>query len=372
MVDLVQNQYAPDYVSPPGETLLETLETIGMSQADLAERTGKAIKTINEIVQGKAPITPETALQFERVLGVPARFWNNREQRYREFLAQAGERERLQAYVGWLKQVPLKAMCQYGWIRCLDDEIEQLREVLQFFGVATPDQWQTIWLSPQASFRRSPAFETDPVAVAAWLRQGELNAQRLSCKTYNATRFRAVLAEVRQLTHQSPEDFQAELIRLCATAGVAVVFVPELPKVRASGATRWLTPTKALIQLSLRYKSDDHLWFAFFHEAGHLLLHGKREVFIDLDDRNRDGKEQEADKFAADCLIPAPQWRRFARQTRYSKEQILAFAAEAGVAPGIVVGRLQHDKLLPPSHCNDLKRRLEWASVTNATVASKS
>lgn len=369
MVNRIQNQYAPDYVSPPGETLLETLETLGMSQADLAERTGKAIKTINEIVQGKAPITPETALQFERVLGVPARFWNNREQRYRESLAQAGERERLQAHVGWLKQAPVKAMCQLGWIRCLADEIEQLREVLQFFGVASPDQWQAIWLSPQASFRCSPAFEADPVAVAAWLRRGEFEAQRLPCEAYDVARFRAALTEVRQLTQQPPEVFQAELIRLCATAGVAVVFVPELPKVHVSGATRWLTPTKALIQLSLRHKSDDHLWFTFFHEAGHILHHGKREFFIDIDDRDGDDKEQAADKFAADCLIPAPQWRRFARQTRYSKEQILAFAAEAGVAPGIVVGRLQHDKLLPPSHCNDLKRRLDWASDAAAVVA---
>lgn len=369
MVKRIENQYTPDYVSPPGETLLETLETIGMSQADLAERTGKAIKTINEIVQGKAPITPETALQFERVLGVPARFWNNREQRYREFLAQAGERERLQAFVGWLEQVPIKAMCRLGWIRSLNDEIEQLREVLQFFGVTTPEQWRAIWLSPQASFRRSPAFEADPVAVAAWLRRGELEAQRLPCEPYEAARFRAVLAEVRQLTHHSPDVFQTELIRLCAKAGVAVVFVPELPKVRASGATRWLTPTKALIQLSLRYKSDDHLWFTFFHEAGHLLLHGKREVFIDQDDHDGDDKERAADKFAADYLIPAPQWRRFARQTRYSRERIMAFAVDAGIAPGIVVGRLQHDKLLPPSHCNDLKRRLDWANDATAVVA---
>jgi hypothetical protein len=178
-----------------------------------------------------------------------------------------------------------------------------------------------------------------------------------------------VLAEVRQLTQQPPEVFQAELVRLCATAGVAVVFVPELPKMHVSGATRWLTPTKALIQLSLRYKSDDHLWFTFFHEAGHIVQHGKREFFIDFDDRDGDDKEQAADKFAADCLIPAPQWRRFARQTRYSKEQILAFATDAGIAPGIVVGRLQHDKLLPPSHCNDLKRRLDWASDAAVVVA---
>jgi addiction module HigA family antidote len=99
MVSPIQNQYNPDYVSPPGETLLETLEVLRMSQAELAGRTGKALKTINEIVKGKAPITPETALQLERVLGVPARFWNNRERRYREFQAQVREREYLQTHV---------------------------------------------------------------------------------------------------------------------------------------------------------------------------------------------------------------------------------------------------------------------------------
>ncbi len=84
-------QYIPDFVSPPGETLLEVLETRGMSQAELAERTGRPKKTINEIIKGKTAITPETALQFEFVLGVPARFWNQREQNYREFLARQRE-----------------------------------------------------------------------------------------------------------------------------------------------------------------------------------------------------------------------------------------------------------------------------------------
>jgi addiction module HigA family antidote len=95
----IQNQYAPDHVSPPGETLLETLEAIGMTLVELAERTGKSPKTINEIVKGIAPITPETALQFERVLGVPARFWNNRERQYRKFLAHREERGQIEKSV---------------------------------------------------------------------------------------------------------------------------------------------------------------------------------------------------------------------------------------------------------------------------------
>jgi HTH-type transcriptional regulator/antitoxin HigA len=361
MASQVRNQYSPDSVSLPGDTLLETLETIGMTQAELAERTGRTKKTINEIIQGKAPITPDTALQLERVLGVPARFWNNRERHYREYLARAEERERLQESIEWLDQVPVAAMCKMHWIERRQDKVEQLREVLNFFGVASPKQWARVWLDSRAAFRQSPAFEADPGAIAAWLRMGEIQAQFISCAPYDDDCFRAKLKQIRSLTLEPSEVFQPELVRLGARCGVAVVFVPELPKIRTWGTTYWLTPVKALIQLSLRYRSDDHLWFTFFHEAGHILLHGKRDVFIEASEsEERDEKEEEADKFAADWLISPSDWRRIAGCVRYSKDMIREFAAELGIAPGIVVGRLQHDGYLPPSHCNELKRRFEW------------
>ena len=89
-----KNSYMPDMVSYPGETVLETIEAYGMSQAELAERMGRPKKTVNEIIHGKAAITPETALQLERVLNVAPRFWMNREQQYREAVARATERTR--------------------------------------------------------------------------------------------------------------------------------------------------------------------------------------------------------------------------------------------------------------------------------------
>ncbi len=84
MASTLQNEFYPDYVSPPGETLSDTLETIGMSQAELAKRIGCPFKTINEIIQKKAAITTEIALQFELVLNIPASFWLQRERQYRE------------------------------------------------------------------------------------------------------------------------------------------------------------------------------------------------------------------------------------------------------------------------------------------------
>ena len=357
----VKNQYNPDVVSPPGETLLELLQTLGITQVELSERIGKSPKHINKIIKGEAPIVPETALQLEHALRVPAQFWNNRERRYREFLAYKEERERMQEQVEWLERLPLQTLQKWGWIEKFDDAVDQLREVLSFFGVVSPKQWEVLWLQPEAAFRQSPVFKAEPYAVAAWLRKGELEAQQVDCAPFNKKKFKAALREIRSLTGKSPQLFQQEIVRLSAEAGVAVVFVPALDKTRASGATRWLKPDKALIQLSLRYKSDDQFWFTFFHEAAHILHHSKREVFIDVETVADDEREREANKFAADFLISPEDWRRFARQEHYySREEILDFAATLDVAPGIVVGRLQHEDYLDYKYCNSLKRKLTW------------
>jgi len=356
MGNIKQNEYFPNYASPPGDTLLEIIEDLGMTQAELADRTGRPKKTINEIIKGKAAITPETALQFERVLGVPAHLWNQREKYYRELLAQQEERERLEKQLAWLKKFPLKEMVKRGWLESYKDSVDQMCEVLRFFGIASPEQWQ----ATSAAFRQTKAFTVHEGAVAAWLRRGELLAQQLPTEPYKPRLFRATLAQLRALTKEPPKTFVPQLTVKCAASGVAVVFVPELPGARVSGATRWLTPTKALLQLSFRYQTADQVWFSFFHEAGHILLHGKRLVFLETEAQaEQEEKEAEANRFAADLLIPPAQWQTFLTTQDYSsKAAICSFATALDLAPGIVVGRLQHEKLLPFASHNDLKQRL--------------
>jgi len=361
MSETIRNEYAPDFVSPPGETLEEVLEMRAMSQAELAERTGRPKKTINEIVKGKAAITPETALQFELVLGVPAAFWTSREQQYREALARSKEIVSLETQVSWLQRIPYREMVKMGWLREEPQKAKQLQQVLMFFGVASPERWDQLWEGQQAAFRRSPTFESDPGAVAAWLRKGEIEAQKIQSADYNPARFKEALRYVRRLTRDLPPDFASLVVRECCAAGVRVVFVPELPGTRAWGATRWLTSTTALIQLSLRYKTDDHLWFTFFHEAGHTLLHGKREYFLEGDDQERDAKESEADSFALEWLIPQKDYTVFRRLGARGCGAVSRFAYQLGIAPGIVVGRLQHDGVLAHNQCNDLKKKIGWA-----------
>ncbi|MDA8234671.1 MAG: HigA family addiction module antitoxin [Clostridia bacterium] len=357
-----KTKFKPQFAIPPGETVLETIEAIGMSQAELAARTGRPLKTINEIIKGKTAITPETALQFERVLGVSATFWNNLETNYREALATIEERNRLEKQVEWLRYFPLKKLYQLGAINKSADPVEGLTAVLNFFGVSSPDAWEKLWLSPEVAFRKSPVYQSSPYTIATWMRLGEIAAQKIKCQPYDKEKFKQAIVTIRELTIEDTNVWYSEVIRLCAEGGVAVIFVPELPKTHVSGVTRWLSDKKALIQLSLRHKTNDHLWFTFFHEAAHILLHGKKDVFIEGAVFDSE-KEEEANRFSREFLIPPQKFREFLKSTsRFSQEAILLFAKSINVAPGIVVGRLQHDSFVPRSHFNKLKQyyKFEW------------
>jgi len=355
--------FSPDYSVPPGRTLLEILETVGISQAELAERTGRPKKTVNEIIKGKAAITPDTALQLERVLGRPyAGFWISLEQQYRASLARLQEREMLSKHTEWLSDLPIGDMISRGWIRAQRDKVDMVRELLGFFAVASPEAWEDVWRTYRkaTAFRRSANHSDNFGVMAAWLRRGEIEGRDLECEPFNASRFKAALRKIRNLTTEEPNRACELTIEECAAAGVAVVLVPELPKLRLFGATRWLSAEKALLQLSLHYKRDDQFWFSFFHEAGHILLHGKRNIFVEHAGSD-DLDEQEANKFASDYLVPLDEYIDFCAGGDFKRSTILKFSRRIGISPSIVVGRLQHDKIIKFSEHNDLHTRLDWA-----------
>lgn len=355
-------RYEPDYGTRPGEVLEAYLSARGMTKAELASRCGRPTKTISEIIHGKAAITPETALQLERVLGRPASLWQNLEASYRLHLAEKGEKGSFSGHAGWAKKFPVKLMVERG---CIDEpatDADLVEKLLRFFGVGTVAGWEANFGQMQVAYRRSPAFKAAPESVTTWIRLGEVAGDSVECAPFDKTHFKNVLLQCRALTAKPFPDVHEKLIALCASVGVAVVFVPELPKTHLSGIARWLTKDKALVQLSLRYKTSDHLWFTFFHEAGHILLHGKKAIFIDENGSDMSELEHEANRFASDLLIPAAAWGQFERARDFSAASVKRFAVKQGIAPGIIVGRLQHQKAIPFSFLNDLKERLDWGS----------
>jgi HTH-type transcriptional regulator / antitoxin HigA len=140
-----------------------------------------------------------------------------------------------------------------------------------------------------------------------------------------------------------------------------VVWIRQTPKCRASGATQWLDG-RPLIQLSLRYKKKDSLWFTFFHEAGHVLLHPNVE-FVETKDDKADPREIEANEFAGDLLIPPDDFEHLKDMApRYSKAAVLRFAATLRIDPGVVVGRLHKEKLIPFKNLQRLRTTVDWTN----------
>ncbi|WP_449258332.1 HigA family addiction module antitoxin [Chlorobium limicola] len=334
---------AREVISCPGDTLAEHLEYIGMSQAELADRMGRPKKTINEIIRGKAQITPETALQLERVVGIPADFWMKKEQNYRLRLAGIDEAEKLLDDADRIKRFPLKELIQKGWINCEKGLEHEKNALLSFFRVASLQAYENVCQQQlyATAYRMSEKCSKDPYAVAAWLRQGERQAESLQAAVYDKKAFEEALLDIKTRLVVMDEGFLAGLQESCLRAGVKVVFTPCLQKAPLNGSTRWMNDTP-LIQLSDRFKRNDIFWFTFFHEAAHILKHNKRDVFIEGTDYSCDGKkkEEEADSWAADYLVSRKDERRMLQTPLLVREDFERYAAEIGTHPAIVAGRL--------------------------------
>jgi len=352
--------YEPDYAVVPGASLAELLEDTGMTQAELARRTGISAKHINMIIKGSANLSPQTALKLEHVLPVPARVWNALEANYQGHLSRLDEARQLEQHIGWASSQLIKRLAEKQLISATKDRIQQLREVLRFFGVSNIAAWDDVWSASAGAAYRKAKLEGDPVALAAWMRLGELAAAEVETPPFDRAAFEQILPAARRLTMvRDLSVWLPQLEELCRAAGVVLIVKAELPKARVNGIARWLSPTKALIQLSVRHKRDDIFWFSFFHECGHLLLHSKRSgprdvppTFVDTG-KGSGTIETEADSFASNLLIPHALEPRLAGVNSLAAAR--QFAAEIGVSPGIVVGRLHHlDLKQPPWGIKDL------------------
>ena len=348
-----------DWASPPGDLIEEVLEDCGWTRAELAQRLDFSAKHVNELLKGRAPITADTAERLERVLGHDAGFWLRLEANYQQDLVRLQQLDALASQKDWLKELPLSWLKQQGWVESCSHAGQQVAACLKFFAVASVEAWRERYGQPLAVYRTSKSFATQQGALACWLRRAEIEAAAIACRAYEAKSFREALQQLRGLSCEpDPSVFVPRLQALAAASGVAVVFVPAPPGCRVSGATRWLSSERALIALSLRHKTNDHLWFTLFHEAGHLLKHGKKATFVDGLDGLDAEQEAEADRFAADQLIPPAEARKL--QGLRSEQEVKAVADALGIAPGIVVGRMQHEKWLPHNYLNYLKVSYHW------------
>ncbi len=337
-----------------------------LQPADLAVALDMTLNEVRGLISGIAALTPAYAHGLAGVFGGSPHYWLTRDEHFRADVTSVPIERRAEA--AWLKTLPYGDLVKFGWLKPSKNEAERAQALLDFFGIQHSAQWPLRY--PVAGygslFRTSNAFETRHEAVATWLRQGERVAAQIECAPWDRATFRAKLIEARSLTkNRHPAKFFPELRRLCAECGVALVASPTPSGCFASGATQFLNRRKALLMLSFRFKSDDQFWFSFFHEAGHLVLHDIDAVFID-DALNGDSpEEQEANLFAQDLLIPAERRQEMLNLSRRYAE-VIRFAVQIGIAPGIVVGQMQKAGILRYQDLNRLKRRFEDEQIQAA------
>lgn len=350
----------------PGDTIQETIDTIGMPQRELAERLGYPSNKLNQLIRGDVTLTRDMAAKLENVLGIPAGTWLELERLYQEEKLQLEEAARRKSQVSWLKRFPLAKMRSLGIISKGLTDIQQVQEVLAFFQIASSTEWERIYRDEQVSvaFKISLAQTQDPYSLSVWLRMGERQAEELTLASFNAGAFNAALEHARKLAFHQPTDFREQLQELCAGCGVAVVYTPLLPQAPVNGATRWIKKrSQPLLQLSDRYKTADHFWFAFFHEAAHLLKHGKTAIFLDgvAGIQQDEEKEEEANRFARQQLLGKFSIESVTRRRKpWSEADIMQIAQTYSIHPGVLVAQLQRIGALPQRNLNKLKVKIKF------------
>ncbi len=346
-----------DCAIPPGEFLAEELAARRMTQLDLAQRMGRPPQLISGIVQGRKAITADTALELADALGLPAQFWQRLEEDYRLVLARAAKQDAVEGDKKRLGEFPIKRMQELGWLPSGTGRDERVSMLRRYFGVASLDR--ALSTSALAAFRATGRPAKEKGALAAWLRKGELLAdEQPVANAFIASQFREALKQTRRLTTLHPQEAVPEVQEIWREAGVQLLFVPELPGVGVNGCTRWISSESALVQVNLRWKWADIVWFTLFHEAYHVLQHRRKKIYAQGFD---DEDEEAAEADARDRLIAPGAWAEFVEgASAFSPAAVKAYAEREEISPGIVVGRLQHEKYIPHNRLNHLRARWQW------------
>ena len=360
--------FQPDWFSRPGDTISALMSRRGLSASGLAEGLGCDRQKVRDILAGMAPIDDDLAGSLTEVVGGTPSFWRKRQATYDGSLSRAADAVPASIAADWLRRIPLTGMAASGWIERPTGRRQALRSCLAYFGVTDPYEWERRYsaVTADVAFRTSPSFETTLGPLSVWLRQAEIEASLMNCAKWDQDSLEASIDDLRKLTLlREPAKFLPKLQAICAAVGVAVVILRAPQGCRASGATRFVSPDRAMVVLSFRHLSEDHFWFTFFHELGHVLLRGRSTTFVDLDSAATDIREREANNFAATTLIPAAHQGQMEALGDRS-QRVLRFAVSIGISPGIVVGQMQHQGLLGPSNLNFLKRRFTWDAIDAA------
>ena len=340
--------------TPTGATIKEQLRDRGMSQKEFAARMDLSEKHVSKLINGEVQLTPEVAIRLETVLGVPAKFWNNLEAIYREKLLKVEAENAMDEDEALAKQFPYSEMAKYGWIQETRNSKEKVVYLRQYFGVVKLPLLEDEQITKIAC-RRLAITEKSDLALMAWAQEARIQARRISTAPIDIKGLISAIPEIRKMTVMGPDEFCPNIKKILADCGIALIFLPHLKGSFLQGAT-FLDGNKIVVGLTARGKDADKFWFSLFHELAHIVLGhiGKINGTTEQD-------EKDADNWSGDTLINPAEFAAFRRGRDYSERIVLAFAREQQIAPGIVVGRMQRERMIKYSMLNNLKVQYEIA-----------
>ena len=337
---------------PPGATIREQLEYRGMSQKEFAVRMNMSEKHISKLINGEVQLTPETAVLLETVLSVPAEYWNRLEANYREKLIKVKAENEMDEDILIAKAFPYGEMAKMGWVpetTNAQEKVSYLRKYFELVNLMLLGDGRIT----NIACRRLAITDKSDLALIAWAQEAKLKARDIKTTRLDLKKLQSSLLDIRNLTNLAQEVFFPKLNKILADCGIALVYLPHLKGSFLQGAT-FLDGNRAVIAMTSRGKDADKYWFSLFHEIAHIVL-----GHLGKTSGTTEEEEHAADKWAANMLISEEAFKIFCDMKDYSKKAVVAYADNIGVAPGILVGRMQHEGLIDHSKLNDLKEKVE-------------
>lgn len=338
--------------TPPGATIKEQLKDRGMSQKEFAARMDMSEKHISKLINGEVQLTPEVAVRLEMVLGVPAKFWNNLEGIYREKLIKAEAENAMDKDEEIAKKLPYNEMAKYGWVpetRVLKEKVVHLRKYFELVELSLLENIQIT----RIACRRLAVTEKSDLALLAWAQEARIKAREIETAPINVKGLMNIIPKIRLMTVMKAKEFSPKLKSMLQECGIALVFLPHLQGSFLQGAS-FIDGNKIVVGLTTRGKDADKFWFSLFHELAHIIL-----GHIGQMNGTSEDDEQAANSWSGDTLIPGNDFAEFVDRKSFSASSIRAFAEKQGIAPGIVVGRLQKEGCIKHSALNELKDHYE-------------
>ncbi|HIE0145269.1 ImmA/IrrE family metallo-endopeptidase [Serratia marcescens] len=353
--------FCPDRVSPPGDTIIDLMDEHGLTDEELSKKIGLSIRKGQQLLSGHLHINEVMASRLQDIFDVSVDFWLEREGAYRkhiEFLDETNKK--------WLESIPVRDMIEFGWISKTSSRESKLKNCLDFFGINSVNDFsrKINTETPLVAFRKSINLKTLPMADLVWITKAQKISRNNKCEMWDKEKLKSLIPELRKTTNEPDiKKFIPHLKEVLATAGVSLVVLPTPSGCRASGATCFFEPERATLIVSFRYLTDDHFWFTFFHEIGHLVLHDAVSIRLEGDVKLTAVEEKEADQFATNTLIPEIFQKEIKNFGVKNWKDMVRVSRKIGVSKGIVLGYLQHIGNVPYTHLNRFKVRYKKEDI---------